>query len=117
MPAGRNDRAAPPRRAGGYEVRFAGKDAADGWEELARVAGNALRTAWDTLDGHPLTPINGDRHHRLKAGFATVTVRGKVLEQWQYEVTAGGRIWFGVDPQDMIVWITYASTRHPKATD
>ena len=117
MPTGRNDRAAPPRKAGGYEIRFASKDAADGWEELARVASNALRTSADAIDNDPLTPINADRHHRLKAGYATVTVKGKMLEQWQYEVTAGGRIWFGVDREDKIVWITYASTRHPKATD
>ena len=117
MPTGRNDRAAPPRRAGGYEIRFASKDAADGWEELARVAANALRSAWEALDHDPLTPTNPDRHHRLKADFATVTVKGSVLDQWQYEVTSGGRIWFGVDQVRKIVWITYASTRHPKATD
>jgi len=46
-----------------------------------------------------------------------MTVKGRSLEQWQYEVTAGGRIWFGVDREAKIVWITYASTRHPKATD
>lgn len=117
MPAGRNDRAAPPRKAGGYEIRFASKDAADGWEELARVATKALRAAWEAIDADPLTPTNVARHHRLKAGYATVTVKGKTLEQWQYEVTAGGRIWFGVDREEKIVWITYASTRHPKATD
>lgn len=117
MPTGRNDRVAPPRRPGGYEIRFASKDAAEGWEELARVASNALRAAWEVIDHDPLTPINVDRHHRLRAEYAQVTVRGKTLEQWQYEVTAGGRIWFGVDRDRKIVWITYASTKHPKATD
>jgi hypothetical protein len=39
------------------------------------------------------------------------------LEQWQYEVTAGGRIWYCPDPQDKIVWIVVASTAHPKLTE
>ncbi|MGW6196243.1 hypothetical protein ACWF0M_08850 [Kribbella sp. NPDC055110] len=39
------------------------------------------------------------------------------LEQWQYEVTGGGRIWYLVDVDQRTVWITYAGTGHPKATD
>jgi hypothetical protein len=39
------------------------------------------------------------------------------LEQWQYEVTGGGRIWYLVDIDKNTVWITYAGTGHPKATD
>ncbi|WP_325023830.1 hypothetical protein [Kribbella sp.] len=39
------------------------------------------------------------------------------LDQWQYEVTAGGRIWYLVEPAKMIVWIVFAGTGHPKATD
>lgn len=42
---------------------------------------------------------------------------GRPLPQWQYEVTSGGRVWYAVDEDKHIVWITYASTRHPKATD
>jgi hypothetical protein len=39
------------------------------------------------------------------------------LEQWQYEVTADGRIWFCPEPKTRTVWITYASPKHPKATE
>jgi len=39
------------------------------------------------------------------------------LEQWQYEVTGGGRIWYLVDDATRTVWLTYAGTGHPKATD
>jgi hypothetical protein len=38
MSAGKNDRAAPTRRKGGFEIRFANKAAAEGWEDLARSA-------------------------------------------------------------------------------
>ncbi|WP_242002169.1 hypothetical protein [Kribbella steppae] len=39
------------------------------------------------------------------------------LDQWQYEVTGGGRIWYLVDPDKRTVWISYAGTGHPKVTD
>lgn len=60
---------------------------------------------------------SGPRRHRLKHALAWGTHDGKRLEQWQYEVTGGGRIWYLVDPDRRIVWLTYAGTGHPKATD
>ncbi len=44
------------------------------------------------------------------------TVKGTDLEQWQYEVTGGGRIWYCPDDGGGIVWITHAGTGHPSAT-
>jgi hypothetical protein len=44
--------------------------------------------------------------HRLKGTLGSRTVHGKVLEQWQYEVTSGGRIWYCPDPERRIVWLT-----------
>ncbi|HZZ51016.1 MAG TPA: hypothetical protein VFE65_29335, partial [Pseudonocardia sp.] len=46
----------------------------------------------------------------------TRLVAGKELEQWQYEVTAGGRIWYCPDPDRRIVWLVAASPAHPKRT-
>lgn len=42
---------------------------------------------------------------------------GRPLVQRQYEVTAGGRIWFCPDPDRCIVWVGAAGTGHPKATE
>jgi hypothetical protein len=44
-------------------------------------------------------------------------VNGTVLEQWQYEVPAGGRIWFCIDDEVTTVWMTGASVGHPKSTE
>jgi hypothetical protein len=44
-------------------------------------------------------------------------VNGATLEQWQYEVTTGGRIWFCIDDPSRTVWMTDASVGHPKSTD
>jgi len=36
---------------------------------------------------------------------------------WQIEVTGGGRIWYLLDTEKRTVWVTFASTAHPKATE
>ncbi len=38
-------------------------------------------------------------------------------DQWQCEVTAAGRIWYVVDDEKRLVWVTLASASHPKGTE
>jgi hypothetical protein len=37
------------------------------------------------------------------------------MEQWEYEATSGGRVRYVIDDKH-IVWLIYASPRHPKDT-
>ncbi len=69
------------------------------------------------LTDRPTEPRNPARQFRLRGHLASRDVRGRVLAQWQYEVTAGGRIWYCPDAETRIVWITYASPAHPKDTE
>lgn len=39
------------------------------------------------------------------------------MEQWQYEVTGAGRLWYCIDDGQRIVWLTEATVGHPKATE
>lgn len=39
------------------------------------------------------------------------------MEQWQYEVTSGGRIWYLVDIDNRTLWLRHAGTGHPKDTE
>lgn len=117
MPPRKGDRVAPPPPPGGWEVRYADKSAVTGWEELRRTAPNNLFRAWEALSNRPDDPENHQRQHRLKGELGTRMVNGKGLEQWQYEVTAGGRIWYCPDPERRIVWLTQAGTGHPKITE
>jgi hypothetical protein len=39
------------------------------------------------------------------------------MEQWQYEVTGGGRIWYLVDKANRTLWLRYAGAAHPKDTE
>ncbi|PPJ30138.1 hypothetical protein C5E45_11065 [Nocardia nova] len=113
----RLDRAAPPAVAGEFEVRFATSDAAQGWDELAQQAPTGLRRAFEAIRANPRARTNPDRHHRLKGTLKTGMWKGTSLEQWQYEVTGGGRIWFLIDDARGTAWVTYAGTGHPKATE
>lgn len=117
MNAKRGDRAAPPPRLGGYALRFAANDAAKGWEELCRQATANTRTAFDAIESSPCPSPPTSRQHPLKGSLAAAAHNGKTLPQWQYEVTAGGRIWYLVDHATRTCWIKHAGTGHPKATD
>lgn len=117
MAAKRGDRIAPPARPEGWEARFATSEAAKGWEDLCQTARSSTWEAWVILTERPLAPENPARQHRLAGALGTREVRGQLLDQWQYEVTAGGRIWYCPDPERKIVWVVRASTAHPKATE
>ena len=58
-----------------------------------------------------------DRQHPLKGALGTRSVNGRDLEQWQHEVTSGGRIWYCIDDGNRTVWMTDCSVGHPKATE
>lgn len=113
----RGDRAAPPPIGHEYDLRFANTDAADGWENLCRHAAGNLRRAFEKIRSNPRARDNPARQHRLLGNLGTGVVKGQALECWQFEVTGSGRIWYLVDDTNRVVWITHASTRHPKATD
>ncbi len=60
---------------------------------------------------------NPRRTHRLRGTLGTKRVDGKVLEQWQFEMSSAGRIWYCPDSDGHIVWITRVSLRHPRETE
>lgn len=115
--AKRGDRVAPPPKADEWELIFGNSDAANGWEELVRQAPGPTREAFDAISRDPRDTARLGRQHRLRGDLATLRVGGEELEQWQYEVTAGGRVWYCVDPKRKRVVLTYASTKHPKITE
>ena len=113
----RGDRVAPPGRPGGWEARFATSEAAKGWEELCRTARSNTWEAWIILTERPTLPDNPSRQQKLRGQLSHRDVSGRPLEQWQYEVTSGGRIWYCPDPDRRITWVVAASTAHPKTTE
>jgi hypothetical protein len=113
----RGDRVAPPPGQNEWDVIFGTSEAAKGWEDLGSQAPTNTRDAWQLMRTQPIPPTPTGRQHRLKGQWAWGTYRGQSLQQWQIEVTAGGRIWYLVDTENRRVVVMYASPRHPKATD
>ncbi len=113
--AKRGERVAPPPRPGDWELRFATSEAASGWEELCAQAPGPTRACYDALS-RDRTAAAG-RVHQLKGELATRDLKGARLEQWQYEVTGAGRVWYCVDDANRRVLLTLAKTGHPAATD
>lgn len=113
----RGARVAPPPRKGEWVLRFHDADAADGWEELCKQAPGPTREAWEAITRNPRDRSNPSRQAQLRYDLATRTIGGKVLEQWQYEVTGAGRIWYCPEDANMTVLLTRASRGHPKETD
>ncbi|MGH8929572.1 MAG: hypothetical protein ACRDZO_02750 [Egibacteraceae bacterium] len=113
----RGDRAAPPPARDEWDLVFADNGAAKGWEQLAAQAPGPLREAWLILRSDPREGAPRNRMHRLKADLKSRVVAGISYEQWQYEVTGGGRIWYGIDDPRHTLQITHAGTGHPARTD
>ena len=112
----RSDRAAPPPIGDEWDIRFASSDAASGWDQLCAQAAGNTRWAWELMlksPGPPETP----RHSRLRGAFATGEYGGRVLDQWEIEVTGAGRIFYLLDRDKHTVRVTKATPGHPKATE
>ncbi|MFG3437909.1 hypothetical protein ACGF0J_11780 [Nonomuraea sp. NPDC047897] len=58
----------------------------------------------------------GSRFHHPTTNGTYGSAR-RDLEQWEFEVTSGGRIRYAIDDATRTVWVIYASPRHPKDTD
>ena len=115
--AKRNEPARRPAKTGEWQIRYASTDAAKGYEELCRQVPDNVATFYDRVLVDPRGVVNASRQHRLKGTHASVRVGADWVEQWQYEITASGRIWYGIGDDTRTVWITRAGTGHPKSTE
>jgi hypothetical protein len=111
----RRERVAPPPASGGWDFRYATNEAATGWEKVCSAAPANARRAWESITADPRS--RNERQHPLRGSLGTRTVNGEALEQWQYEVTAAGRLWYCIDDTRRTVWLTDAAPGHPKATE
>lgn len=113
--ARRRERVAPPPAPGGWDFRYTTSDAAKGWAQLCTAAPANARAAWKAITGEPRH--RSQRQHPLRGGLGRRTINGTDMEQWQYEVTAGGRIWYCIDDLNRTVWMIAVHLGHPKATE
>ncbi|KUL25878.1 hypothetical protein [Actinoplanes awajinensis] len=108
----------PPVGPGEWEILCGTREARTGWPELERQAPNNVARAHQVLRTDPAPATETERQHRLRGKrLGTGEYKGKVLPQWQYEVTGAGRIWYLVDADDHRVIVMHAGPAHPKATE
>lgn len=113
----RGDDVAPPSVGEEWNSRFATNEAAKGWGELGAVAPGNTRRCFEALRTNPLSQGDPERQHRLRGRLAAGHLGGRAYPQWEYEVTAGGRVRYLVDEPRRTVHLVYASPRHPKDTE
>jgi len=113
--AKRKERVAPPPLKGGWDFRYATNDAAKGWEQVCAAAPANARMAWERIVAEPRQ--HDQRQHPLKGSLGRREVNGVELEQWQFEVTGAGRLWYCIDDAGRTVWMTGCTVGHPKTTE
>ena len=57
-----------------------------------------------------------DVQKRLRGSLGKRLIGGVERDQWQYDISSGARLWYCVDPDRRIVWLTLAAAGHPRAT-
>lgn len=106
---------APP--LDGWNVVFGTTEAVTGWEELCRAALPNVHRCLDVLRSDALSRSNWSRQHQLRGRHSTKVWKGSDLEQWEYEVTSGGRVRHLVSAETATAILVCASPRHPKDTE
>lgn len=111
----RRERIAPPPTKAGWDFRYGTSEAVAGWGKVCSAAPANARVAWERITTSPRDRT--DRQHPLRGSLGRRSVNGRELEQWQYEVTGAGRLWYCIDDDSRTVWLMDASPGHPKATE
>ena len=115
--SGRGARVPAPATGQQWDLRFGNKKAASNWEKLCNVAAGNCATMHARLTADPRHAVNHNRHHRLGGELGTGKHAGQDLEQWQYEITGAGRVWFLIDDENKRVILSLVEQGHPSKTD
>jgi len=93
----------------------ADRQAGEDWAAMESQVPNLLDDAYDAITKEPRNVSMSQ--YQLKGNLSTVTVVGQVFEQWQYKVSGAARLWYAIDDERRILWLTSSGMGHPKATD
>ena len=109
----RGQQVPPPPTGDEWDLRCATKESLAFDEMETQFPGNCAE-AKARLKSAPTT--RSDVQKRLRGSLGKRTIGGVEMYQWQYDISSGARLWYCVDPNERIVWLTLASTGHPRAT-
>lgn len=112
--AKRGQQVPPPPAGNEWNLRYATKESLAFAEMAKQFPGNAAE-AMARLKVTPTT--RSDMQKPLRGSLGKRTIGGVEMAQWQYDISSGARLWYCVDPDKRIVWLTLAATGHPRATE
>lgn len=115
-----------PNKASDFLIACQGSSVHKEWLDCLAVARNATTDAWDALTVAP--DRVSERQHQLKGELAFRTYGGRMLAQWEYKITSGGRLIYLIDKDPVLnlrgkqthvgtVILLEASAGHPKRTE
>lgn len=112
----RGEQVPPPPQPGKneWDVRYATKESL-ALAEMEKQYPGTCAAGKAHLKKSPMT--RSDVCKPLRGRLGTRVIKGKELPQWQYDIAAGARLWYCVDEENHVVWLTLASTGHPRATE
>ncbi len=108
----RAERVNRPLKKAEFEIRFATRNAEQGWIDLLATTRNAVVEAREFLTRTPMALT--ERNHPMRADLEFIQRGGDKYPRWQHELPGGARIWFYVD--EGVVWLVDVHTRHPNQT-
>lgn len=109
----RGQRAPPPPAEDEWDLRYATKESLAFTEIKTQFSGTCAK-AKARLKVAPTTRSAVQKP--LRGTLAQRSVGGVQMQQWQFDISSGARLWYCVDPNRSIVWLTLAATGHPSAT-
>lgn len=116
MKGKRGSQAIRPAKNHEWTLRCASREVAEGWENLCKQQPGVIATLYDQLTENPRHVDNRARQDVLRGNLRVEMINGDLLEQWQYKISNGGRVWYAIDDKTRVVWITKASASHPNET-
>lgn len=100
-----------------WGVKPASRAALRQWEEALQAEPDVMRSLRERLRTRPMDrSSNPNRTHRLKPPLDLGRVGTVKLPQWQHEITSGGRVWYCLDIEARVVWVTRVSLDPPRET-
>ncbi len=105
-----------PTKRSEYTLQHADRSCEVGWKDLCASQRNGCADLFDRLTVDPTQVDNPDRQHRLKGSLSAAAVGGVELDQWQYEMAKGARVWYVVNLGSRTVYVTRVATAHPNQT-
>lgn len=110
----RGEQIPPPPAEGQWDLRYATKESL-GFRELEKQYPGPCERAKQRMRTAPTERT--DVQKPLKGSLGSRAIDGKPMAQWQYDISSGARLWYCVDPDQRIVWLTNSSAGHPRATE